>query len=132
MTPIRVGLNRVLAGLMLAVSGLNLVVFLMAANTMQLLLAGVLGGVGLMYLFGDAFVVTATEVQVKNPLGMILKRYPIRSLADLRFDGGTLYVAQGEGGERKIGSFKLSANGSDLAKLRQAVDDARAAAAPKA
>jgi hypothetical protein len=121
MFPIRVGLNRVLGALMMGVGAFNLYVYLLSSRTTQVVLAGVFGLVGLLYLIGDLLVVTATEVQIKNPLGMTLKSHPIGSLADLEVREKKLYV-----GEKKIASLGFAATGGDVQRLVRAIEGARA------
>jgi hypothetical protein len=125
-TPIKIRLNKIVGGAMLCVAALNLFTYSLTKTGMQLALAGVLALVGTLYLIGEALVVTDTEVQIKNPLGMILRRHPIRGLADLEMDGSTLYVTTG-GARKKVSWLGFIATGSDVEQLRQAIADARRA-----
>jgi len=121
MLPLRVGLNRILAVFLLGTSALNMYVFMATSKTMQLGLAALFGVLGLLYMFGNVLVVTATEVQIKNPLGMTLKRYPIGSIADLELrEKNKLYL-----GEKKIASLGFVAAGTDVHRLRQAIAKAK-------
>jgi hypothetical protein len=125
MFPIRVGLNRLIAFLMIGVAGLNLYVFLLTGKGMHAGLAGLFALIGVLYLFGNLLVVTETEVQLKNPMGMTVKSYPIQSLRDLEMDGNKLFVT-GAGERKKIAGLGFAAAGGDVARLRRAIDDARA------
>jgi hypothetical protein len=122
--PIRVRLNKVLGGLFIAVSLLNGFVFLMTHQVMQLVIGSVMGLVGVLYIMGEVLAVTANEVQIKNPFGMVLRRHPIRSLADLEMDGNKLFVVTG-GERKKIASLGFIATGTDVDALRAAIHDAR-------
>ena len=120
MLPLRVGLNRILAAFLLGTSALNLYVFMVTSNTMQLGLAALFGLIGLLYMFGNVLVITASEVQIKNPLGMTLKHYPIGSLAELELRDKKLYL-----GEKKIASLGFVAAGTDVHRLGDAIAKAK-------
>jgi len=95
---------------------LNLVLSFAAGRAVLTLILGiVLTVLGILYLTGPAFVITETEVQRKNPLGMTLKRFPITSLADLRIDGrGLVHVPTGT----KIAAVRGYADSKDGDRLR--------------
>ena len=120
MLTLRVGLIRILAVFLLGTSALNFYVFIATSQTMQLGLAALFGVLGLLYMFGNVLVITATELQIKNPLGMTLKRYPIGSLAELELRDKKLYL-----GEKKIASLGFVAAGTDVHRLRDAIAKAK-------
>ncbi|MCB0881799.1 MAG: hypothetical protein KDC33_06225 [Thermoleophilia bacterium] len=118
-----VGYNRKI-GALLALAGIaNIVLFAVTGSeaTTNVLIGTPLAILGVLYLVRDAVVVTPREVQVKNPLGMTMKRVPIGSLAELRFDGKKLVHVPSGGTVLRTGSL----GGEGLAALRAAVEDAR-------
>jgi hypothetical protein len=120
MLPLRVGLNRVLAAFLLGVSALNFYVFVATSNKMQLGLSALFCLIGLLYMFGNVLVITAGEVQIKNPLGMTLKAYPIGSLAELELREKKLYL-----GDKKIASLGFVAAATDVHRLGDAIAKAK-------
>ena len=72
----------------------------------------VLGG---LQLVNPALRIERDEVQVRNPLGMTLKRFPVSSPADLRLDDKVLtHVPQG----KKIASLGFGFEKADVEALR--------------
>ncbi len=116
-----IGLNRALAIAFLVLGVLNLLLYAVTSSRplLNLILGLVLGFTGVTYLRGQALLVTPTEVQRKSPLGMVGKRFPITSLADLRFDDKKLiHVPTGE----RIAVLGWNADKADVARLRDAVE----------
>jgi hypothetical protein len=118
-----VGYNKVWGILMLGVSGINLVTYMMTHRWMQLALVVMFTLIGVLYLVGQALVIEGNEVQMKNPMGMTLKRYPLRSLSDLEFEGKTLYVKTPQGGKLRVMSGMM-VHGPDVERLRTAIAQA--------
>ncbi len=96
--PLRVGLSRVFGVLFVVIGVLNLLLaFATDGRPVLLALGAILTLLGILYLVGAALVITPTEAQVKNPLGMTMKRFPITSIADLRMDGrNVIHVPTGK------------------------------------
>lgn len=116
-----IGLNRALAVAFIVLGVINLLLYAIDSShpVINLLLGLVLGFTGVVYLRGQALLVTPTEVQRKSPLGMVGKRFPIASLADLRFDDKRLmHVPTGE----RIAVLGWNADKADVARLRDAVE----------
>lgn len=92
------------------------------ALTSLLTEAWVTGGAGLilivlgvLQLVNPALRIEPDEVQVRNPLGMTLKRFPVTSPADLRLEDKVLtHVPQG----KKIASLGFGFQASDVEALR--------------
>jgi hypothetical protein len=123
---IRVGMNKLLAILSFAVAGINLFTFALTAKLMHGGIAGLFVLLGVLQLFATAFVVAIAgdgsgEVQLKNPLGMTLRRHPFAKLSDLQVDGSKLYVTRTDGHRKKLGGF--GADGGDMARLRARLDE---------
>jgi hypothetical protein len=115
-------MNKLLAILSFAVAGLNLFTFTLTGRGMQAGLGLLFLVLGLMQLFATAFVVElrddgSGEIQVKNPLGMTLRRHPFATLADLEIQGSKLQVTRTDGSRKRMGGFGV--DGGDMARLRE-------------
>jgi hypothetical protein len=120
MTSTRVGFNKFWGVLMLCTSGLQLFTYNLTQKGMYLALAALMGVIGILYLVGACFVVDISadgsgEVQIKNPMGMTLKRHAFASVGDLSIRGNKLAITLREGGEKTVGG--LLADGGDMRKL---------------
>lgn len=73
---------------------------------------------GVLTLVNAQVVVEPNEVQLRNPLGMTLKRYPVQSPVDLGFQGNALWHLPQN---RKIVSLGFGYNKNDVAALRAQV-----------
>ena len=70
---------------------------------------------GVLQLRAPMVVVADGEVQLRNPLGMTVKRFPVNSLADLRMEGKSLmHLPSG----KKITSVGFGFDKNDVAALR--------------
>lgn len=119
MTPIDIRNNRALAIALAVVGALLLLVSLLGTVQLISLIAGaVILLLGVMLLINPMMRIEAHEVQVRNPLGMTLRRFPVSSPADLRFEGNKLiHVPQG----KAIGTLGFGANREDVNRLRAQV-----------
>lgn len=115
MQPQNIRFSRTMAILLIVVGAL------MALSAL-LTEAWVTGGAGLilmvlggLQLVNPALRIERDEVQVRNPLGMTLKRFPVSSPADLRLDDKVLtHVPQG----KKIASLGFGFEKADVEALR--------------
>jgi hypothetical protein len=128
MTSTRVGFNKFWGVLMLGTAGLQVFTYNLTHKGMYLALAALMGLVGVMYLVGTCFVVDIAadgsgEVQMKNPMGMTLKRHAFAAIGDLSMQGGKLAIRLREGGEKKVGG--LLADGGDMARLAKVIEQRR-------
>jgi hypothetical protein len=119
MTPLKIRFKPGLAIAFLVVG-----LFLAATSLLTSQVIGVVSGalvavLGVLMFVNPMMKVEATEVQVRNLLGMTLRRFAVSSPADLRFDGNALWhVPQ----NTKIGSFSFGANKEDQQALRAQIE----------
>ena len=112
------GASFLVLGLLLLVLGLLTI----SDSLINVVLGPVLMLVGVGYLVGTLLVVTPTEVQLRNLLGMTVRRTPIRSLADLRLDDKRLvHTPTG----KRVATLGYLFNKADVATLAQALQEAR-------
>ena len=124
MQRIRVGLSPVWGSMFLVIAVVDLWVYSTTHATLQLVLAAIMGLVGVSHLAGTLLVIDGHTVELKNPLGMTLKTFEIASLADLAIDGKKLWVPVGDD-KKKISG--IMANGAHWRALAAAIDDAKRA-----
>ncbi|MCW4456717.1 hypothetical protein [Microbacterium sp. MPKO10] len=105
---------------LVVIGALNLLLMLVTPQVIQAVAGVILMVLGVLMLVNPSVSITATEVQVRNPLGMVLKRYPITSLADLSTDGDVLST-RADG--RKIVSLGFMVRQADVAALRQKISE---------
>ena len=86
-----------------------LCVALLVGPPIQLLTGGILLLLGFAYLNYNPLEITPTEVELKNPLGMTIKRYPYNQL---RIKNGRLYAD-----EKKVRMPMYMLKKEDLDKL---------------
>lgn len=79
--------SRGLAIAAAVVGVLLLVVGLLSGNVLNILVGVLLGAFGVLTIRNPIAVITDTEVQMRNPLGMTVRRFPISGPADLRLEG---------------------------------------------
>jgi hypothetical protein len=120
--PIAVRYNQAwgIVGLLCSVFILG-VAFLTGDLFPQAITGGILLFVSFGFLTQTVFVVAPGEVQLRNLLGMTMKRHPFSSLADLELRDGRLRV---DG--KPVGAGKFMLRGSDWEALGRAIEDARA------
>lgn len=104
----------------MAVAGLVVGILLMATSVLtqawiSLAAGAVLTVLGILTLVNPMVRITPEEVQLRNPLGMVLKRYPVTSPQDLTIDGKTLRHVPTN---KRIVSLGLGINKDDVASLR--------------
>ena len=123
---IRVGLSPIWGSMFLVIAVIDLWVYSTTQASIQLLLAAVMGLVGLSHLLGALLVVDGQTIELKNPIGMTLKTFTIESPADLVIEGKKLWIKVGSE-KKKISG--LMANGADWRKLADAITAAQAKSA---
>jgi hypothetical protein len=121
MSAIPVRYNRVFGVVMLLCATFILGVAVITGRLFpQAITGAILLLVSLGYLTQPAFVVAPGEVEVKNLLGMTMKRHPYRSLGELAVRDGRLWV-----GNEKVGSPGWLCNGGDFDRLAAEIAKAR-------
>lgn len=119
----RVGLSPVWGGAFVTIAVVDLGLYTVTHQGMQLALAAIMGLVGLSHLFGALLVVDGNTLELKNPLGMTLKTFVVDTPADLEIEGRKLWVRQGAD-KKKISG--LMANGAHWRALAKAIEAAKA------
>lgn len=115
--PLSVGYNKAFGGFMLVCSLFILGVAVLTGTLFpQALTGGILLLVSLGYLTQPALVITASEVQLKNMLGMTVKSYAVREPADLKLRDGKLMVR-----DEQLRTAKWLLSGADWARLEALV-----------
>jgi len=107
----------------LVVGVLMLLLGIATANVLNIVVGVVLTVLGIAYIAGKALVLTPTELQLKSPIGVTTKRFPVSGPSDLRMDGKTLYhVPQ----DKKVISLGFGVDKGDVERLRAVVGGAGA------
>lgn len=102
----------------LVVGVLLLLVGIATAGVVNIVAGVVLTVLGIAYIAGKALVLTPTELQLKSPIGVTTKRFPVSGPADLRMDGKTLYhVPQ----DKKVIKLGFGVDKGDVEQLRTVV-----------
>lgn len=115
MNPLTIKYNRILSIALLVIGALLLIVSLVGQQWVSVLGGAVLTLLGVMMFINPIIKVESHEVQLRNPIGMTLKRFPVTSPADLALDGNTLsHVPTG----KRIASLGFGVDGADAAALR--------------
>ncbi|GAA1153343.1 hypothetical protein [Ornithinicoccus hortensis] len=110
--------SKPLAITLLVVGLLLLGVSLMTEQWISVVAGGILALVGALNLANPTIKIEPHEVQLRNPLGMTLKRFPVTGPADLRFEGNRLvHVPQG----KRITSLGFGFDKGDVSALRSQV-----------
>lgn len=107
--------NRVLAVAALVVGVLLAAVSLPDQAWISVIAGVVLIALGVLMLINPIVKVEPGEVQLRNPIGMTLKRYPVTSPQDLVIDGKSLRHLPTQ---KKIVSLGLGVNKDDVATLK--------------
>ncbi len=118
MTPMTIRYHRGLAIAELVIGVLLAVTSLLTQQGLGTAAGGILAALGVLMLVNPMAKIEPNEIQIRNPLGMTLKRYQVSSPAELRIDGKTLRQAA-DG--KKIMSLGFGTDGSDAAALRSQV-----------
>lgn len=119
MEPMDVRNSRILAIACIVVGALLLIVSLLAQTGIIGVAAGaVLALLGILLMVNPMVRITGTEVQVRSPIGIVNKRFPVSAPSDLTMDGNTL---RHTGQDKKVASLGFAADKEDVAKLRSTI-----------
>ena len=99
----------------IVVAGLLLGLGALIGDPLDLVIGVVVGVMGLAYVRGTALVLTADELQLKSPIGLTTRRFPVRGPQDLRIDGKTLHHVPED---RRILTLGMSVDPGDVERLR--------------
>ena len=114
MMPMTVRSSKPLAIAALVVGVLLLVVSLLGPQWIGVVAGAILTLLGVLQLVNPMLKLGPDEVQVCNPLGMTVRRFPVSSPADLAIDGRSLrHVPSG----KRIASLGFGVDKSDAAAL---------------
>lgn len=117
-TPTRIANSKFMAIACIVVGALLLVVSLGTGQAVSAVAGGILLLLGILQMINPQLVITADEVQVRNPVGMTLRRFPISGPQDLRFeDKKLMHVPTG----KKVMTLGFAADAGDVEKLRAQV-----------
>lgn len=113
--PLNVRYNKVLSAL-LVVIGLVLLATGLATSTWTSVFPGVVMPLlGVLMLVNPWLRFEPHEVQVRNPLGMVLKRYPVNAPGQVQIQGNALYYAPTG---KKIASLGFGIDAEDANRVR--------------
>jgi hypothetical protein len=118
----RVGLSPLWGGAFLVIAIVDLGLYSITHQGMQLALAAIMGLVGFSHVMGTLLQIDGNTIELKNPIGMTLKTFVVDTPNDLEIEGRKLWVRQGA--ERKKISG-LMANGAHWRQLAKAIEAAR-------
>lgn len=121
MNPIDIRSNRVLSIALIVVGGFLLLVSLLTGQVPNMFLGVLIALLGVLMLVNPVLRIESNEVQQRNPLGMVFKRYPVSSPADLRLDGSTLYHVPSNKKIAWLPGYYI--NGSDVEALRSQISN---------
>lgn len=115
MQPLNIGYNRVMAIACVVIGALLLLVSLLTQAWISVFAGAVLAVLGVLMTVNPMVRVEPHEVQMRNPVGMTLKRYPVTSPADLALEGKALrHLPTG----KRIVTLGFGAHGADVDALR--------------
>lgn len=120
MTPMNIRYSKVLSLSALVVGALLAVISILTAEFLSGGVGVLLLALGILMTVNPMLRIEPHEVQVRNPLGMTLKRFRVTSPADLRIERNALrYVPDG----KKISGLGFGVDNSDVARLRAQLSD---------
>lgn len=113
--PLTIKYNRILSISLVVIGALLLIVSLIGQQWVSVLGGAVLVLLGVLMFINPIIKVESHEVQLRNPIGMTLKRFPVTSPADLALEGKALrHVPTG----KRITSLGFGVHGPDADVLR--------------
>lgn len=115
MHPQDIRYNRVMAITFLVLGVLIALVSLLTSAWITVVTGAILAVLGTVMLVNPMIRIEPHEVQLRNPVGMTLKRFPITSPGDLLLEGKTL--RHGPSGKR-IATLAFGVHGPDVEALR--------------
>ena len=112
---VSVGYNRVIGIIALALGGLLWVLGAMAKTTPTFFVAAVNTLLGILYLTRPYFVVGPHAVELKNMLGMTMRRFEFGTLGDLEAspDGKVIFRIEPNGQRTRLKLVRWLAHGPD-------------------
>lgn len=119
-TPIRITTNKIFVIAFLVLGALIAILGIAMGENVTPILGALLIILGILQLVTPPLVITETEAQVKNPVGMTLKRFPLSGPSDLFFDGKKLMHAPTG---KKVLTLGAGVDSTQVAKLRQLIGD---------
>lgn len=90
MQPLNIRYNRIMAIALIVIGALLLLVSLLTQQWISVVAGAVLTALGVLMTINPMIRIEPHEVQMRNPIGMTLKRYPLTSPADLAIEGKLL------------------------------------------
>ncbi len=126
MATLRVGYHKAWGVFFLVAGVADLLVYTSTRTLMHLMLGGLLLVIGVLYLSRPFLVIGDGVIQVKNLLGITMRRFSFGSLAELGVEPDAIVIGEGRGSQRLKVSRLLIAR-SDMQRLDAAVKQAAAA-----
>lgn len=118
MHPLSIRYNRVMAIAFVVLGVLIALVSLLTSAWVTVATGVILVLLGTLTLINPMVRIEPHEVQLRNPLGMTLKRFPISSPGDLLLDGKALrHLPTG----KRIASLSFGVHGPDVDALRASI-----------
>lgn len=110
--------SRVLSSLILVLGGLIALVSLLTSSWVTVAVGVLLTVLGALQLINPMVRITPHEVQMRNALGMTMKRYPLTSPGDLFLDGTALqHLPSG----KRVAQLSFGVHQPDIVMLRQQI-----------
>lgn len=112
---VRVGYNKVFGSIMLVLAGLCLVLGFMARTTPTIFIGALNTLLGVLYLTRPYFVVGPHAIELKNMLGMTMRRYDFASVGELEAspDGRAIFRVEPNGQRNRLRLTRWLAHGPD-------------------
>ena len=122
MQPVSIHYNRVMAIAFVIIGALLLLVSLLSQQWISVVAGAVLTVLGVLMTINPMIRIEPHEVQMRNPVGMTLKRYPLSSPADLAMEGAKLrHLPTG----KRIAMLSFGAHRPDVEALRAQIQGRR-------
>lgn len=118
----RVGHNRGMAGIVIVAGSLSLGLGLLAGTFTSILVGVVVVAMGVLYVVNPMAVVHDGEMEIRNPLGMTLRRVSYSNRRDLVVRGGRVFVRCGTT-EQTTGVGGMMVSRTDLDALARWVSN---------
>jgi hypothetical protein len=113
--------NRVFAIVILSCAIFILFVSFLIGPSLNLIIGFLNLFIGIKMLTQPVLVITDQEIEIKNLLGMTMKRVPFNSYAELEIEEGSLYVNQGGMRTRATRVSRFLHHGPDLENLHELI-----------
>ncbi len=120
--PQSIGYNRIMAIAFIVIGALLFLLSLLTGQWISVFAGALLLALGVLMTVNPMVRIEPHEVQMRNPLGMTLKRYPVTSSADLAIEGKLLrHLPTG----KRIAVLGFGVHQPDVAALRAQVPQQR-------